>query len=339
MFRGTYEGLHDPNQPDLALMWVTTGTHFFRLRRGDNARKLIVEHSTPGTGTRLAFIDLQPLAPLREVHAFIVWSPETVRLHVNTPLGPVESVPAPFEVDIWVAASGDWFEMGGPGVEVMGAVVYENGVEVLSPPARMTWSDTKTAVTALLTTKGPPASAHLVDVLVSNVALTFLVTGFETYCKKRFREIDGEGVAPDYEALVRAFSSAEERHSLDAGRTPAILQPEADLTPLPELINRVNFQNYKRAKTAWRRGYGIRFGVDLGMSSAALGRLQRLLSYRHRIVHGSPLTGFLNQRWVPPEEPEFSSHGLVRDATALMDEFVSALHNATLRLRPPGAAG
>lgn len=54
--------------------------------------------------------------------------------------------------------------------------------------------------------------------------------------------------------------------------------------------------------------------------------LQRLLATV------SPLVGFLNQPWVPPEEPEFSGRSLVEELWRESDRFVHALHEATLRL-------
>jgi hypothetical protein len=94
----------------------------------------------------------------------------------------------------------------------------------------------------------------------------------------------------------------------------------------------VNFQNYEKCKRAYNKAYGLKFG-EIHIASKDLEFLQRLIKYRHRIVHISPLLGMLNQPEVPPEEPVFSNKKLGNDALKCFDTFITKLHDATLRLR------
>jgi hypothetical protein len=107
----------------------------------------------------------------------------------------------------------------------------------------------------------------------------------------------------------------------------------AEKSPVPEIASRINFQSYDSCKRAYNAGYGLKFGEDLGVSGQLLERVQRLLLYRHRVVHGSPIAGMLNQPEAPPEELEFSNRAFAEGAQSAMDEFIRALHTATLGLR------
>lgn len=336
MFSATYPGLHDPHQTDGFLLLVVTGAHVFRLRRADQGERIVAEHSSPGTGTRAASLDLRELAPCEKLEVTLTWSPAEVRLHLfdRSTRQLLQSVAAPAEFDLWVDESGNVVQVGAANIEVMNARVYAGGKELLSPPARRSWAETKSACNILLSARGSEPEAYLRNVITANASLSILVTGFEVYSKKRFQEVAAEGVPPDLSALVRAFGSREERDQLSSGATPAVLATDS---ALDDVLEWINFQSYDRAKRAWNRGYGIVFGDDLGVSSSLLERLQRLLEYRHRIVHVSPMLGMLNGPQVPPEEPEFPGFEFASKAILLMDEFVTALHGATLRLRP--AAG
>ena len=164
--------------------------------------------------------------------------------------------------------------------------------------------------------------------MVSNLTISILLTGFEAYCKTRFLELEQEGIKPDMAALVSEFFSEKERDVIAS-------EAEANhVSFLQKIIEkrRINFQNYKKCKRAYNKAYGLKFG-EIGIASNDLEFLQRLIKYRHRIVHVSPLLGMLNQPEVPPEEPVFSNKKLGNDALKCFNIFITKLHNATLRLQ------
>lgn len=262
---------------------------------------------------------------------WLAWTPLTLTVSVFDPSDPSrratgEAAPAAF--DLWVAEDGSVVSVGSAGVAVMGATVYSEGRRLVSPPAVRLWRETAEASRMVLSGSSP--EGYVFDVITSNAALVMLVTGFETYCQTRFRELDREGVPPNHAALLRRFGSVEERRQLAAGTAPAILDAD-DATA--QLLRRINFQSYDACKRAWNSGYGLRFGDAI--ANATLGRVQRLLTYRHRIVHVSPLVGVLNGPESPPEEPEFSQPSFARDAASSFTDLVEALHATSLTLRPP----
>ena len=78
----------------------------------------------------------------------------------------------------------------------------------------------------------------------------------------------------------------------------------------------------------------MKFG-DLKVPNTVLEELQWLIHYRHRIVHVSPLLGMLNDdRISQGESPVFANRQYGNKALSATSEFVGALHDATLRLRP-----
>ena len=161
-----------------------------------------------------------------------------------------------------------------------------------------------------------------------------LVTGFEAYSKKRFLELEQEGIAPKNDAIIKDFYPKKER---EAGIQQLLEEEasEAGVSLLQHIVSRntINFQNYDNCKRAFNKGYGIKFG-ELGATNETLGSIQSYIRYRHKIVHTSPVIGFLNQEHVPPQEPVFSNKQTASHAAGCFSVFIDLLHNKTLSLRP-----
>jgi hypothetical protein len=146
---------------------------------------------------------------------------------------------------------------------------------------------------------GSSPKGYIFKNVTTNMAIVMLMTGFETYCGRRFPELESEGNQPNYEALVSEFLSRNERDRGD----PAIIIREAEETHVSPIAllkqKKIDFGNWENCKSAYNKGYGIRFGQDLGVANESLQEVQRLIHYRHRIVHVSPLIGMLNQESSP----------------------------------------
>jgi hypothetical protein len=332
-FHYVSEALFDAGVPSGIVLNLEAGAHLFLLVRNERM-ELVFYHSSPGTGTRAATVNLNSVTPCSRVYIALVWSPSETRLYVGPRvtggmLVRADGVPSP--VRLRKGRDGSIYIIGDAGVEIGHYSVYLDGRLVLEPTAIETWRNTVRAVQMLK--KGSSEDGYAFEVLLSNFIIVALVTGFEAYCKKRFIELEEEGITPDLEALVAAFSSQRERAHL----TVEDLKAEARARNRPAIEvtaedRRINFQNYEQAKKAYREAYGIRFG-ELGASSDDLALLQRLIRHRHSVVHVSPWKGHLP---TPSGEPEFSNLRLVEKAIASFDRFVERLHEATLRLRPPG---
>ncbi len=313
---------------------MPTGSILLRLERTADFR-LCFLHSTPGTGTRTATVDLTPLQGREAIRVYLVWSPHETRLQVGDAERPgplLSGVGEPSEQHWRLGTQGDTFQVGDEGVDVMGARVFEGGKPVLEPTAREAWQETIKAVNVLLT--GSSEAGHLFDVVRTNLIIVALVTGFEAYCETRFRELEGEGIHADFERLADKFPALVRR----CGGRDDLMRKAAGTgcSPSLKLLGRtgINFQNYDDSKKAYSAGYGIKFGEDLGVSSPVLENVRRLIGFRHRIVHVSPMIGLLNQPHVPPQEPIFSSREYADTALDAFERFIDGLHAASLQLRP-----
>lgn len=332
----SFDGLFDPALGHGILFEVVAGAIIFRLER-DPDLNLHFFHSSPGTGTRVASVDIKPLKGSTKVLIGLVWSPNETRLHVGDLrkdgeqllIGVGKPSPRQFRVD----SSGAICQVGDEGVQVMGISVFAKGRLILQPTAIEAWNSTVEAIKILLTGTSP--KGYIFEVISTNMIIVMLVTGFEIYCKRRFLELEEEGISADFDSLSKKCFSSGER---GRGEIEAIMQEAlADgISPMKKIVDqgRIDFQNYERCKLAFNKGYGIRFGEDIGVSNMLLEEVQRLISFRHKIVHLSPLLGMLNQEQVPPQKPIFPSRQYAEKAVNTFDSFIQGLHSATLRLRP-----
>ncbi|AEG15858.1 hypothetical protein Desku_2322 [Desulfofundulus kuznetsovii DSM 6115] len=318
------ETLFDPAVPQEVIFELSAGAHIFQLLRNERL-ELVFYHSSPGTGTRVATVDLNSITPCSRVYIALVWSPSETMLYVGPRIAGgklvrVEGVPSP--VRLRVGQDGHIYRIGDAGVEVGHYSMHLGGRLVLQPTAIEAWRNTIQALEVLKKAKSEDGYAF--EVILSNFIIVALVTGFETYCRTRFLELESEGVTPDLEAMMAAFCS---RLTLEDLKREAASE---NRTVLQKMAEWINFQNYGQVKKAYRKAYGIRFG-EIGVSSSELALLQRLIHHRHRVVHFSPWTGQLP---TPSGEPEFSNLRLVEKAITCFDRFVARLHEATLGLRP-----
>lgn len=336
-FNATLPGLIDPAVPGGVVLEVVAGAQVLRLHR-DADLFLHFIHSSPGTGTRLATLNLNGLDPTTAKFFFALsWSPEQLLLHVGCypsqgGLLTAEGETAPYELH--VGTDGSIVRVGAPGVQVAGVRVFAGGVQTVSPSAIKLWQDTRMAAETLL---GVVVDNYLQQVVTSNAVVSWLATGFETYLQKRFTELDAEGVPCDVLAVARSFLSKPEREALDEHGISVLQdQATADGTSVADMLaGRINFQSYDNAKRAYNRGYGLKFGD--AASSSLLEEVQQLLGFRHRVIHVSPILSVVNQPRVPPDQPIFSNVAFAQAALATMDKFVMSVHKTTLTLRPPAA--
>lgn len=278
MFDYPFDGLFDPALGRGVLLEVATGAILFRLERDPNLNLHFV-HSSPGTGTRVASVSLEPLRGSTAVKIALVWSPQETRLHVADAGNPERSVVgkgSPSQRQFRIGTDGVVYQVGDEGINVMGVSVSMSGQPVLQSTALEAWNSTVEAVKVLLTGSSP--AGYLFEAVCTNLTIVMLVTGFETYCKCRFLELEDEGVPAYFDGLVRKFLSRAEH---ERGESLAIVQDASvdSVSPTRKLIdqNRIDFQNYDRCKTAFNKGYGIKFGENIGVSNALLEELQRLI--------------------------------------------------------------
>ncbi len=230
-----------------------------------------------------------------------------------------------------VGKEGSVFQIGDNGIDVMGSNVHIGGKPVLQSTAIEAWRETKKAIEILAT--GKSEQGYIFEITVTNLSLAILVTGFESYFKKRFLELEKEGINPDTQSIVNAFFSKGERdvRILDLLRTEA---KGVGKTVLELIVDRgaINFQNYDKCKLAFNKAYNLKFGALL-ISSPEIESLKKFIKYRHRIIHVSALTGLLNASETPPEAPVFPKKELATEAIKIFDTFIAKIHEATLELK------
>jgi hypothetical protein len=306
------------------------GSRLFRLERDSD---LVVHfyYSTPGTGTRLASIDLRKLTPAEVSRMMISWAPDKTQLLIGTTSEFDEDIKAQGELSkkqFRVGKDGNVHQLGDTGAEVSSTYLYFGDHLVLQPTAIESWHESLEAVDVL--SKGPKGSGYIYEMVLSNVVISFLVTGFETYSLKRFLELEQEGNTPDTTSLIRSFFSKKEREK----GIESLLENEArekGRTLLEHLVRerKINFQSYNDCRRAFNKAYSIKFG-ELELSSDLRESLKKMFGYRHKIVHVSPMMHCFNPEETPRVEPVMAGLDLAIDAMDVFGQFVEALHASTL---------
>jgi hypothetical protein len=332
-FQCMFDRLFDPTAGSGILMQVVSGEIVVRLER-DSKLDLHFYHSSPGTGTRAARVNLGSFVGSKALNVLLMWSRKEIGLQVSDRDNAAKFARATgtdSDHQLRVGTNGSVIQVGDKGVEVKEMRVSEGGRVILQPTAIESWRFTVEGVGILFSGSSP--KGYIFENVTTNMAIVMLMTGFETYCGRRFLELENEGTKPNYDALVNEFLSNTER---DRGDSTTMLR-EAEKTHVSPIAllkqKKIDFGNWDNCKSAYNKGYGMRFGQDLGVPNDSLEEIQRLIRYRHRIVHVSPLIGMLNQDRVPPEKPVFANRAYGESAVKTTSEFIEKLHEATLRLR------
>ncbi len=328
-------GLSDPSLGSGIILQIPAGNTLFRLERDDKLSLKFV-HSSPGTGTRIAEVDLHKLEPTNIVRICITWSSKETALFV----GCLDKQCEPITGKGYLSTSGKFkigndghiYEVGDEGIQVMGVSLIQNGQIVLQDTAIESWSSVVQGVKLLLD-NSKNSTGYLFEVVLVNQALVMLATGFETYCKRRFLEMEAEGRAINFQKLAKRFHSKRE---IEKGLIDTLVKDASEQRKTPSGLvierGRIDFGNYDNCKRAYSTAYNISFGKDLNVSNQLLEFIQQIILYRHRIVHISPMIAMLNQGQVPPKEPVFSKTELGQESLNKFDEFIHALHQATLNV-------
>jgi len=175
---------------------MSAGQHFFLIERTDDL-VLRFYHSSPGTGSRVAKIQLKELTPCNPLGITITWAHSGINLYagpINDPSQVRSGVGAISKKGFRIARDGAVYQVGEENVDVMGISVYQGDKPILQPTALEAWQNTIKAIEVLGT--GASAEGYIFEVVCTNLTLSILVTGFEAYTKTRFLELEGEGSNP-----------------------------------------------------------------------------------------------------------------------------------------------
>jgi hypothetical protein len=201
----TSNDLTNAEVPGGRLLEVVAGDHVFRIQRTDD---LLLEfyYASPGTGTRVATLDLKKSSPFSKSRMFMSWSPQDISFALEPDIpgaDPLTAKGVPSAKNLRVGKNGAVYEIGDKGVQVTELRLTLDGKPILRPSAIDAWNATIQAVTIL--DSGTSSEGYIFEVVVSNLTLSVLVTGFEAYMKTRFAELEREGIDANIEALLNAF--------------------------------------------------------------------------------------------------------------------------------------
>ncbi len=294
--------LFDPSIPGGIIFHLVSGGHYFRLERTDNLM-IRFYHTSPGTGTRVASVNLGEVKQSKKVFFAFTWSPEEIYLYVGPQVEGGElahAVGISSEISFRVGRDGTILQEGNTGIQVMGTRFNREGKQIVKPTALNAWEETKKAIEILLT--GESKEGFIFEIVKANLSIVMMITGFEAYCKIRFDEIEQEGNQADHERIAKKLAGKKE-----------------------------NFQDFDGyCKDIYNLGFGIKFGELANFNEFS--QLKQIFAFRSRIVHASPLLTMVNEFKVPSEKPVFSNE-IVQSSLELFDKFINKLHEETLNLR------
>ncbi|MFZ3069444.1 MAG: hypothetical protein WA052_04015 [Microgenomates group bacterium] len=308
--------LYDPNIPGGIIFEVPSGGHYFRLERTNNA-EIHFYYSSPGTGTRVAVVDLKEMKPSKKTFFGFSWSPGEINLHVGPKINGATLVSAkgtPSSKTFRVAKDGGIIQVGDVvGNQVMGLRATLGGKTILESTALGSWNETKEIIKILHS--GESKQGYIFDMIIANLTFPLMVTGFEVYTKRRFTELEEEGIVPDFAKIFEK------------------MRPSKKYSNSEEMLNTINFQDFKNeCKSIYFHGYNIRFH-ELGIKGEDFRKLEMIFNYRGRITHNSSLLSMLNESIVPQQDPVFNSKSQALEHLDILDNFIQELHKKTLSLK------
>jgi len=283
------------------------GSHYFLLEQFADL-KLKFYHSSPSNGTRLAIADLSSVKSSRVLLVYLVWSPTELRFHIGALDDPdgelINSIEGDTDRDFQIDAKGG-IVTSSPGSTMSKRLITEDGV-VLDSTAIDSWNENIKAIEVLM--KATSEEGYLFDVVQANFAAVALVTGIETYNKRRLQELESEGYALDFD-LLEAVSD---------GRFTKlkIFAPTANY-----------FQSLDHMKEIWKHLTGLTVAE---IHPEAWHKFKAMLfKHRHVVVHAHSFRADLpmeNDRKI-----RFITNQ-IEDFKRVSEEFITRLHEKTLTL-------
>ncbi|RCW48719.1 hypothetical protein DFR80_1673 [Halanaerobium sp. ST460_2HS_T2] len=331
-FKYECEDIFNPSVAKIIIFEIISGNQLFILER-NREMNIVFYHSSPGAGTRATLIKLDRVPKVSKMSYVFTWNHEEINLYIHPLIENYDLIVSKEttpDVKFRVSKDGSVIRLGNKGIDIMQTKIRSGGKKILDPTAIESWNDTLKAIEILKSAQSD--KGYMYDVVVSNFIISSLVTGFETYGKTRFIELEKEGIEPNIEELEnRVFSSYEKEIDLPEKYKDKSTRENISYI---EIIaqEKINFQNFNECKRAFNKAYGLVFG-EIIHNTNKINELKKIINYRHRIIHVSPLITMLNENKVPEEEPVFSNDSLSTEAVEVFKYIVDQIHTASLKLR------
>lgn len=289
--------------------------------------KLHFHRSTPGTGTRVATIDLSTVTLPEIVEVTLEWRPSQQRMS----LAGLTAEAVPSSRQLRVTKGGEIVLLGDVGIEIVDVTFFAGGGLQLRSTAIESWRATIGAIETV--TAGLVDKDHHTQSIGANLSIVMLAAGLEAYARRRFSEIEGEGFPPNEESLAEKLFPAKRREEILADYRERVTSEGHSFTEL--VAANTDLGNWDRLKSAFSGAYGI--GVGGLVPSDVLVKVQNTLKFRNHIVHVSPLALVLDESVSVPSEDVMSGQPLLEGLVDACDAFVEKIHEATVALGEPGA--
>ncbi|MBI3159180.1 MAG: hypothetical protein HYZ26_06245 [Chloroflexi bacterium] len=228
---------------------IISGSRLIRLEKSAEST-VDYYYSTPGSGTRRARINLSEIPYADRVFIALTWSPQQTSLSMGPEAEGGRLVHANGEesrIRFRLDVEGNVCRIGDQGVFVAQTYIYRGEKMILEPTAIEYWRESLQAIQVLKTAKS--SEGFMFEALQSNLIVGILTTGFEVYCKRRFIELEGEGISPNLPALIKMLPKSRVGYAHNIRSSAEFVAASG-----------INFQNWDISKEAFNKGYGIVFG-------------------------------------------------------------------------------
>lgn len=312
-------------ETNLNIFKIVAGGHIYVFRKEKN--ELRFYHSSPGTGTRLAKIGLERDLKAKYVKIFFTWDSNGVKIYRGNDIGGKLIISKLSKTDIVFKTVKDKiFEFKGNVDETSLRFYSENGN--IEPSAMENWKEIIKGLKTL--NDGYKDFQH--EVITVNLSLVSLVTGFESYLKKRFFEMISEGVECNEDALIKVIFTKRELEGSIVDDFREECKENGKLL-IEEIGNKkINFQIYEVVKNVYKKTFNLGF-VQSGIASSDIEYLKKIIEYRHKITHVSPMLPILNVSELATKNPQFPNSELISDSIKIFDNFIESIHKKSLQMK------
>lgn len=310
-----------PHQANVKYVEKSIGYRIIIFIKEDNV--FYYFYSSPALGTRVATISADKIAFCERIRCILTWSIDGIKLYIeeigiaNSRLHHTNSKQSKVKLRVDDRNNINQFGCEGENVvKILSYTTVNKGVIDLAPNAIDAWIQNIDAIHTLLSSA--KTDDMMYECILSNMCISTLVTNFEVYCQRRYIELLQDDIPYDISLLCKRVR--------DPKLKDQILNRKISKKELSSHIqNNISFQNYESCKTMYRI-LGVKFG-DIG-SGKILNQIQRVIEYRHTIIHVEPSRSYLNIKH-HDETPIFTSRELVKEYMQLFSILITRLHYCT----------
>lgn len=282
-------------------------------------------YASPSLGTRVAILSATEIALCEKLHCFLTWSIDEIRLsvgEVGIPNAQLHmAIGTPSKARLRINNAGVICQFG---TDIDGAIelfkykIIESGKIEIASDAIDSWMNNVKAIKTLLSSV--EVKDYGAKCVLCNMCISSLVTSYEVYCQRRFIELLQDDILYDEKLLAKRIN--------DTTLKEQIIAKHVDEKELISYIqNNINFQNYDTCKSIYKTA-GIKFGEFADGNT--LNKIQRVLEYRHYIIHVEPDCQYLNAKY-HRESPIFPNPDLVLEYLQVFSTFITHLHYQSIQ--------